>query len=896
MIEIVKKTYTFSIILPLVNDSENFIKTIESIIKQSIGFENYIQLILVDNISNKQNIQICNKYIKKYPMNIFYITANNTSSDAELYHLGMKLTQGEYINFSESGCVWEETSFQKLYNIIFDRSNKHKIIVSKTKYLTKISLPFNINKRFSKIENDIRFDCEHIQVELFSTFIHYSLSKIYQFDQTIEYGYKLKYFHQLYLHEETYINCVESIVFSKSLILEIPYSAKELEWEKILVDIFDNILPVLQNISIKKYGMIIPYIQNFSFLYILMLMRMKSVGRIKDETIKIFMQKASIVLQDIPINFILNSKLKIWKEEKVFLLKLKYGKDISSYIKYFNNAFYFFNYKLFDVNTSSICKIFNIEVRNNILYLNGRINIPLNQRIYDVFIRDDDGNIYTLNYYDLDRSASKYIGDYKYHNVYGYRTQIHIKDACKLSFILKFSDLEISMSIGFEIVTRLSNYLKHTYCVLNNYCIQYENKKLVIQPNNFPKHIYREICVLKDLIKKERIRTVCWRIIIQTFMFLKTIFNIKIWLFMDKFSSAGDNAEDMFKFVQRYGLNKAINIFCVSKKSADYKKLKKEGIVIPSDTKIYRLMFAICDVLISSQTFYSTGNTFYGHTEYLKDLFLHKVVYLQHGVIKDNHADTQSKHKKAVDLFVVSGIPEYKSLIRDWYGYTEREVKLTGLARYDKLYQIQKGKSSNIIILAPTWRKLDGQVWNERYQRYNYMEEFKNSKFYKFYNSFLNDTRILSALEFYSYKIELQLHPRLWEQTKDFNENERIIIRQEHDNLESSVSRCKMLITDYSSIAFDYAYVKIPIVYVQFDKDEFYSNHAYTRGYFNFENDGFGPVCYDYEAMVKIVIDTIKNNCVMDEKYKKRVDNFFAYHDNKNCERIYQEILKLDKE
>ena len=34
--------------------------------------------------------------------------------------------------------------------------------------------------------------------------------------------------------------------------------------------------------------------------------------------------------------------------------------------------------------------------------------------------------------------------------------------------------------------------------------------------------------------------------------------------------------------------------------------------------------------------------------------------------------------------------------------------------------------------------------------------------------------------------------------------------------------------------------------------------------------------------------------CVMEEKYKERVDDFFAYRDNHNCERIYQEILKLD--
>ena len=59
---------------------------------------------------------------------------------------------------------------------------------------------------------------------------------------------------------------------------------------------------------------------------------------------------------------------------------------------------------------------------------------------------------------------------------------------------------------------------------------------------------------------------------------------------------------------------------------------------------------------------------------------------------------------------------------------------------------------------------------------------------------------------------------------------------------------------------------------------------------------GFGPVCDDYETTVQAIIKAIENDCVMEDKYKQRVDNFFAYRDGRNCERIYNEILKLGKE
>ena len=32
---------------------------------------------------------------------------------------------------------------------------------------------------------------------------------------------------------------------------------------------------------------------------------------------------------------------------------------------------------------------------------------------------------------------------------------------------------------------------------------------------------------------------------------------------------------------------------------------------------------------------------------------------------------------------------------------------------------------------------------------------------------------------------------------------------------------------------------------------------------------------------------------VMDNKYKKRVDEFFKHHDNGNCDRVYKEIKKI---
>ena len=83
--------------------------------------------------------------------------------------------------------------------------------------------------------------------------------------------------------------------------------------------------------------------------------------------------------------------------------------------------------------------------------------------------------------------------------------------------------------------------------------------------------------------------------------------------------------------------------------------------------------------------------------------------------------------------------------------------------------------------------------------------------------------------------------------------------------------------------------MKKPIIYTQFDKKEFYESQ-YDRGNFIYEKDGFGDVMETEEDVVNEIIKFIENDCQMSEKYKKRVDSFFEFHDNLNSERIFNEF------
>ena len=58
----------------------------------------------------------------------------------------------------------------------------------------------------------------------------------------------------------------------------------------------------------------------------------------------------------------------------------------------------------------------------------------------------------------------------------------------------------------------------------------------------------------------------------------------------------------------------------------------------------------------------------------------------------------------------------------------------------------------------------------------------------------------------------------------------------ENYDVQKLMIECDMMITDYSSVQFDFAYMKKPILLYQFDREAYQSGHQ-GKGYFDPDND-----------------------------------------------------------
>ena len=110
--------------------------------------------------------------------------------------------------------------------------------------------------------------------------------------------------------------------------------------------------------------------------------------------------------------------------------------------------------------------------------------------------------------------------------------------------------------------------------------------------------------------------------------------------------------------------------------------------------------------------------------------------------------------------------------------------------------------------------------------------------------------------------------------------------------MQNLLIKSDVLITDFSSVFFDYGYMEKPMIFYQFDKESFRQQH-YEEGYFDYDRDGFGEILYDENDVIDELDRILENGCVLDDKYRKRIDKFFTLRDENNSQRNFEAIKEI---
>ena len=353
-----------------------------------------------------------------------------------------------------------------------------------------------------------------------------------------------------------------------------------------------------------------------------------------------------------------------------------------------------------------------------------------------------------------------------------------------------------------------------------------------------------------------------------------------LWIVSERGVDARDNAYHFFKFLRTE--HPEINsVYIISDDSPDRKKVAPLGTLVKYGSFKHYLCYILAKVRVSTHIDGYSPDILFFHK--FGKLFpdKSKKIFLQHGIIKDDlafcHADQTN-----IDMFTCSAVPEFE-FIKENFGYPDGVLKLSGMCRYDNLKKTEKPTKQ--ILFMPTWRsKL----------RTCTQSTFEQSEYFNQYNTFLNCNELKNLLEEYDYELVFYPHFEVQRFLDSFDSSiARVKIADfKNNDVQELLINSDILVTDYSSVFFDFAYMRKPMIFFQYNEEEFRSGH-YKEGYFNYKRDGFGEIATTKEAVVNSLRHILENGLKTDEMYLDRMNSFFAFNDTENCKRNFDEICNL---
>ncbi|KGF13007.1 teichoic acid biosynthesis protein B [Peptostreptococcus sp. MV1] len=360
-----------------------------------------------------------------------------------------------------------------------------------------------------------------------------------------------------------------------------------------------------------------------------------------------------------------------------------------------------------------------------------------------------------------------------------------------------------------------------------------------------------------------------------------------MWLISERGVEAKDNGYVFFKYLREN--HPEINAWYVidSSHKKDYDRVKNLGNIIEYGSDEHKIAFLLCEYAISSHLGFLEPWSYKLYKLLLDRKDKKKFVLLQHGIILSDLSMYYNASNK-IDLFITTTKREYESICGPNYGFDDGVVVRTGIARYDRLNEFKTKKQ---ILLMPTWRQT---IITPSYKKQNKLDmtSFISSDYFKSLNSLINNKELSDLLDKYDRDLIFYPHFEMQPYKGCFDlESSRFVLADKDDyDVQTLLKESELLITDFSSVAFDFAYMKKPLIYYQKVKDD-----KYEPGYFNYELDGFGDIILDEESLVDKLSVYLENEFMMEDKYVKRVDEFFDLRDGKNCDRIFEAVLGLEK-
>lgn len=296
--------------------------------------------------------------------------------------------------------------------------------------------------------------------------------------------------------------------------------------------------------------------------------------------------------------------------------------------------------------------------------------------------------------------------------------------------------------------------------------------------------------------------------------------------------------------------------------------------------------------------FFQADFTFHGHSLLYdiapsvdKFLFLNRktiITHVSHGIEGFKKILIQKEDVpllKRTNYFNCASEYEKELKLTKW-NIPERKLIVTGLPRFDR-YELHKpAKEVKNILMMMTWREWLFDLTEE---------EFIESAYFRNTMGLIGHPGIRKLIAENGLHMQVALHPFMKKFEKHFSglENSDAGIQfldAKYHTIEKAIEENDLLLTDITSVSWDFLYLNKPIIFNMFDRDEYIAKRG---SYLDLEKDLYGykadTIEEVYGYLKKIVEEKISTN-----DWHPLATQYIDFFDHQNCKRLAQRVLGVE--
>ncbi len=862
--------YKMSVVIPVYNCEKHLENCMKSLKEQTMPQADF-QVVFINDGSTDKSDEICLK-LKEENSNISYFKKEN-GGVSSARNKGLELSEGKYILFLDADDSLSRNALEKIYDFFEAHCDDIDIVTYSINYLSETG-ELTTHKRYDVMDltgiYDINFDPNIMQTTMNVCVKNVKASDRILFDESLTLG-EDQLFIFSWISRKQKIGFVKEAVYtyfrhsgSASSIFNNPYYCFDQ-----YISFFKKLLSILKTADGK------PHRTAQAMVVYNLGWRISSDSLIchtDPETEARQLQTVKEILAQIDSEIIARSiYIDPYHIEGFMRLKevdFDYAINNTTLSVFSDNCLWF---------SQPHTIVFGLlKIMDDTIQISGYVkNGVIPYEDIKLFYTDENNK---LNEVPLNDTAfSYYKGKAKTNNFGGFDISVKLSEFNSFNFKIQIGKTLVTPNPFFSFRCMVSTAKPIAACGKYKATFDSKSKSIVVKKATSAELI--NATALADAsVKKDNRNAFIYRKIARKFRN-----NKEIWLYCDR-ENIFDNGYR--QFLHDIEINDGVERYYIvdglKDKDRYFTRSQQKHLVKFKSLK-HKILFINSRKIFTSFNSLSIVSPFDGFPlKWYYDMMQTDIVYLQHGVLHANLPLLYSKEKAYVDKVVISSEFEKKSFT-EIYRFKEADLLFSGMPRFDTIDVTETAKKK--ILFSPSWRKnLIGEYINN--SRTLLVDKFLASPFYKEIHSFLNSKELADLLEKYDLTLDFKNHPIFRDYDKYIKvDNPRINVTQENINMQDYLA----MITDYSSVVFDFVYLSRPIIYFVPDYEQFRAGvtHGYSRLDLPLE-EGFGDITQTGAELLASLTELAENSFEAKPVYKKRMDDFFGERDCKHAERLYK--------